>query len=417
MLALAPFAVPAADFSYSGYGTLGGALSDRGYTYQRFIDNRGTLKRDSVAGVQVDAKFFDTVGATVQARLAPALASDNRYEASIAWAFVTWRPSNDWLFRAGKQRIPLYLYSQNYDVGATYDFARLPTEMYSLVPNNDALSVSVTKTWATPAGEFVLDGYWGKTKNDLRSWRRDDIPGVQRSGAQFTEFDFTGGGIALAYKSQEQLFRIGVHRVDVERHDGLALASNYPFVALAPGVGYYQVDPALPGPGLTTVPRVSNTAVTFGAELGLPAQFRVVAEFARNWAPRTDFAPKGTRGYVALLRRFDRWTPYVTYASLRSTSAPLNLYAAVNDNRVPVSVPGALLLNASQRAGADQIFAFDQRSLAIGSSYSLSAKSKFKAELMRSHIGTVSYLVDAPSGTDIRNQDITVLSLSYSFVF
>lgn len=417
LLALTPFTVAAAEFSYSGYGTLGVAGSDRPYTYQRFIDDRGTLKRDSVAGIQVDAKFFDTVGATVQAKLAPASASDGRYEATISWAFLTWRPSNDWLFRAGKQRIPLYLYSQNYDVGATYDFARLPTEMYSLVPSNDALGVSVTRTWTTDVGDFVLDGYWGKSKNHFRSWRRDDIPGVQRSGALFTTLDFTGGGIVLAYKAQDHTFRIGVHRALVEQHNGQPLLANYPFVALAPGIGYYQVDESLPGPGLRTTPRVTDTAVTIGAEFGLSTEFRVVAEVARDWSSQTDFSPQGTRGYAALLRRFGKWTPYVSYAFMRSTSTALNIYSAVNGSRVPAAVPGSPLLNASQRAGADQIFAFDQRSVAIGTSYSLSPTSKLKAEVMSSHIGTVSNLVDAPPGSDIRNQSITVLSLSYSFVF
>jgi hypothetical protein len=84
---------------------------------------------------------------------------------------------------------------------------------------------------------------------------------------------------------------------------------------------------------------------------------------------------------------------------------------------VPTLVPGASLINASQRIGADQILAFDQRSLAIGTSYSLSATSKLKAELMHVRIGQVSSLVDAPPGSNIRNQSINVISLSYSVVF
>ena len=36
---------------------------------------------------------------------------------------------------------------------------------------------------------------------------------------------------------------------------------------------------------------------------------------------------------------------------------------------------------------------------------------------MRSHIGQMSSLVDAPPGGNIRNQNINVFSLSYNFVF
>jgi len=60
---------------------------------------------------------------------------------------------------------------------------------------------------------------------------------------------------------------------------------------------------------------------------------------------------------------------------------------------------------------------FDQRSLAIGTSYSLTPTSKLKAELMHVRIGQVSSLVDAPPGSNIRNQGINVISLSYSVVF
>ena len=116
----------AADYSLSGFGTLGYARSNQPYTYQRFIDDGGTLKRDSVAGLQMDARFNENFGATVQVLAAPATNSDRRYDATVAWAFLSWRPSNDWLVRAGKQRLPLYLYSQTYNVGVTYDFARLP---------------------------------------------------------------------------------------------------------------------------------------------------------------------------------------------------------------------------------------------------------------------------------------------------
>jgi hypothetical protein len=53
----------------------------------------------------------------------------------------------------------------------------------------------------------------------------------------------------------------------------------------------------------------------------------------------------------------------------------------------------------------------------VGTSYSFSATSKLKAEYMRTHIGQVSSLVDAPSGGNIRDQNINVYSLSYNFVF
>ena len=116
-----PSAILAADFSLSGFGTLGFAKSDKPYKYQRFVDDGGTFRRDSVAGIQLDAWLSPSVGATVQALASPSSNHDDRFDGTLAWAFVSWRPTNDWLVRVGKQRIPLYLYSQTYNVGTTYE--------------------------------------------------------------------------------------------------------------------------------------------------------------------------------------------------------------------------------------------------------------------------------------------------------
>lgn len=417
LFSLACLPALAADFSYSGYGTLGYARSDQPFTYQRFISDRGTVKVDSLVGLQLDASFANKFGATVQAKFAPSTTSDTSYQGSISWAFLTYRPTNDWLFRLGKQRIPLYLFSETYDVGATYDFARLPVEMYSIVPSNDATGLSVSKVWALEGGDLSLDGTWGVSKNEVRIWVRDTIPGAQSAGALFERFDLTGGGLVLSYKAASQVFRLGLFTAKLKLHSGQPLTSNYPFVQLAPSVGYYQTAPSLPGPGLQTVDSVTNTTLTVGADVTLPADFRVLAELADSRVPRSAYAPQGIRGYLSVLKRYGNWTPYATYSFMRSPSKSLDDYESVNSNRVPAALTGAAQINASQRAGADVIFAFQQQTLAAGTSYSFSATSKLKAEFSRTHVGAVSTLVDAPQGADIRNQNINVLTLSYSFVF
>lgn len=407
------------DISVSGFGTLGYAASNQPFGYQRFIDNKGTFKRDSLAGFQVDARYGSQFSATFQAKTAPATANDTQYEATVSWAFVAFRPNNDWLFRAGKQRIPLYLYSETYDVGATYDFARLPTEMYSLTPSNDFTGVSLGRTWKALDGDFSVDGLWGESKNDFRFWFRDGLPLALGQGASFVGLDFKGSGLVISYKARDQLFRMSIIRASIRprNRQGGGLPADFPFVALAPGIGYYQVDPSIPGPGVRTVDKVVNTTMTLGADVVLPAGLRFIGELGHSIVPESDLAPQGTRGYVSMLRKTGRWTPYLTYAFMRSPDRSLKLFEAINNNSVPAFIPSAALLNASQRAGADQVQVFDQSSWMVGTSYAFGATSKVKAEVMRSRIGRVSILVDAPPGSNIRHQSINVLSLSYSVVF
>jgi hypothetical protein len=415
---LVTLSAAAIDFSVSGFGTVGYARSDQSYGYQRFIDDSGTFWRDSVAGLQLDARFADKFGATVQFKLAPATSSDNEFTGTVSWAFLSWRPTDDWLFRAGKQRIPLYLYSQTVDVGVTYEFARLPTEMYSIIASNDFTGLSISKSWTLDRGELALDGYWGKASAYYRFWIRDNIPPVQNAGAVFAAENFNGGGLVLSYKRNEDTYRMGVHNVRFKTRNGdPPLTTTYPYVGLAPGIGYYQVDDSIPGPGVPVADSLTANVVTLGAEVDVGYGFRVIGEVARTVVPDTDISTASTRGYAALLRRIENWTPYVIYAFLRSRPAERTLYNNVNYNTVPDFVPGAGLINASQRTGADYLPAYDQHSWSVGTSYSFSATSKLKAEFMRSHIGQMSSLVDAPPGGNVRDQNINVFSLNYNFVF
>ncbi len=415
---LAISSVDAMEWSLSGFATLGSTRSNQAFTYDRFISDSGTLRRDSVFGLQADAQFGNGIGATIQIKGAPSSIDDSKYQSSVAWAFVSYRPSNDWLIRVGRQRMPLYLHSANFDVGVTHDFARLPTEMYSISPNNEIDGLSFSKSWSHERGETTLDGFWGGTNADVRLWARDNFSPLQAAGATFRRLSVVGGGLALSHRRGDDTFRLAYGSVMVARRDGNPIPVTFPLVSTPfPGVGYYQIDNSLPGPGIPGVDRIRIDSFILGADVDVGSGFRLVGEYARILNPTTDLSTQSKRGYASVLRRVEKWTPYVTYAFLKSDSRPLNLYRNVNGNVLPQLIPGAALINASQRIGADQILAFDQHSIAIGTSYALSPTSKLKAELMHVRIGQVSSLVDAPPGGNIRNQGINVLSLSYSVVF
>ena len=406
-----------ADYSISAYGTVGYSRSDQAFTYDQFIDNRGTFRHDTVAGVQLDSRLSNSFGATAQVVGQPASEGDRRYRAAVAWAFLSWRPSGDWLFRLGKQRIPLYLYSQTYNVGVTYDFVRPPIEMYSISPNNDYVGVSFGKTWNMDADEVSLEGNWGNTSIDSRVWTRDDIPGVQTAAASYRHLVAKGVAISLSYKRDDSTYRTGIYRSALVGRNGETIGVTFPFVTLMPGVGYYQLSSLLPGPGVPQIRQIDYSVLSLGADINVGSGFRVVGEFARSVSNKTDFNETANRGYMSLLKQFDRWTPYVFASAVKSAQGPLDLNRAVNSNTVPAFVPGAAFINASQRAAADQIRVQDQHSLAIGASYQITVTQKLKAELMRVRIGRVSSLVDSRSGMDVNSKSINVASMSYSFAF
>jgi hypothetical protein len=416
-LACAPLAARAQELSWSAFGTIGYARSDQPYRYERFIDNDGTIKRDSVLGVQVDAKLTNEIGATVQLKLAADNGSDRRYEAEATWAFLSYRPDNDWLFRVGKQRVPLYLYSETLDVGATYDFVRLPTEMYSLLPNNEGYAVSARRSLRLGDGDLTIDAYAGGYTEDVRIYLRDGVPGGQDAGSTFQKLAFRGGGLVLDYRIGDDRFRLSANRVNIRSADKSPLPRTFPFVSVAPGLGYYQVSDALPGPGVPTASSFINTTITVGADIALPLGAEVLGEFARSLTSGTKIGPQGNRGYLSLLEHIGKWTPYTTYAFVRSPQDQRDLYAAVEHAGLPPFVPGAASVNAAQRLGSDNVLVFHQSSWAAGLSYSFSATSKLKGEFLRTHVYDVSKFVDSPADETIAHRSFNVYSVAYSVVF
>ena len=410
-LALAlPLSASAVEMTWSGFGTLGYALSDQPYMYQRFINNQGTFKRDSILGAQLDLKLNPQWGATLQAKLARAEDSDSQWTPTLSWAFVSWRPLDDWLIRVGKFRLPLMLNTENADVGATFDLARLPIEVYSIAPTTDVTGVSISKTWLTERYDWTLEAYTGKAETFSRYYGREIRDPEPSPGSWFLPINMKSTGLVLTTKDIDNTFRIGIHQAEASRGDP-KIHGDIPYRQLAPGVGFYDLSTS------ARVDKVTIPVQTLGASVMLPASVRVTAEYARI---KVDSSSKGlTRwgAYLALSRRFGDWTPYLYYAKVKSPDATLEQYKAINGNTVPLSFPQASRLNASQKLTADVLSPYDQSTVALGTSYRVAANSLIKAEWSHTRTGVVSSFVDAPFGGDSAEQHINVFSLSYNFTF
>jgi opacity protein-like surface antigen len=405
---MAPHAAHAVDYTLSGFGTVGYAVSDQTYTYQRFIDSHGSFKRDTVLGAQLDARLSTEWSATVQATLAPSLRSDESWALTPSWAFVSWRPGNDWLVRLGKQRVPLYLNSENKDVGQTYDFMRLPAEVYAMAPTNDCNGLYVSHNWLPDLGEVTLDVFMGRGQMDVRTYSRDLGPNFLRANTNVA-------GAALTLRTDSATWRVGLDHAITRLRNGQDMTSAFPYQDLGFGMGYYAVDPRLGPAGRTA--SILNDVIMVGADVEVAPGWRVVSELARNIQRRTDVGFNSAGGYVAVLHKMDRFTPYVSLARLRSMGASLRVVQQL-DAAMVLPSPSFDQINAAQRIAADNVPVYDQTSVAIGTSYALTPQSKIKAEWLHTHIGKRSAMVDSDQGSGvISRQGINVLSVNYNFAF
>lgn len=401
---LAPALASAVDLRLSAFGTIGYARSDRDFTYLRYIDDRGTFKTDSLLGLQAEAQFSPQWGATVQGVASAPRTRDDGTEAKIRWAFLSWRPDNDWLLRFGRARPPIFFHTQNAEVGVTYDQARLPAEVYSLSPVYDFDGASVTRTWATSEAETTLDGYWGKADVKYRFHSEAAPP-----QPYFPE-RITVGGLIVSHSSGTVLLRAGAHHAKARSKAADPFADTFVATAVPfpPPLGGTLFVPT----GLTR--EFEIYVLTVGADWRY-GDWRLTSEYAQRIVPDLDIAFASKSAYATLSRRLGNWSPYVTYARLISEPEVRNVYKAISGAPVPLAVQGPpFFVPANAHAAhADRISIYDQYSTAVGASYGFSATSKLKLEWMRTKIGLASSLTDG----DARGKSVHVISMSYNFAF
>lgn len=388
----------ATDLNWSGFAEIGYVRSDQSYRYDRFVDEQGTLRRDSIIGAQLDAKFSPFLSAVVQASLAPTGQNDRRSAAGMPWAVLAWRPDNDLLVRIGKQRVPFYLNSENISVGAAYNAARLPVELYSVAPNRDFIGMSISKTVDTAAGEVSVDGYLGRGDLLFRLARSDPGPvgGPPVGPPQLIGVDrvkVNSSGLSFVLHRDEDLYRIGWH--------------------------HFRVPPASTDPERQQFGLVSWVWTT-GFSVGLPDQWRLTGEVARHHGGGPDADYNGASHYLTLEKKLGRWTPYVTVAELRS-GAPTSLppfqpglpRPAPPPNGPP---PGGGPTPPGSNFSADA--AFGQISASIGTSFTTDPDTKWKAEWTRVRSGFLSGLVPRPlDNNGPPRQFLNVFSLSWNRTF
>jgi len=399
----------AVDWTFSGFGTVGYAISDRDWSYQRHIDDNGTWWRDSLLGGQIDASFSPAWSATLQVTLTPSTRHDREWMSEVAWAFVSWRPDNDWQVRAGKQRISLFLNSENLNVGQTYALARLPVEVYALSPSNDFTGLSVTRAWQHGAGELSADVYAGRAQLSVRRHSSD-------LGSSYLATDTDVLGAGLTWRAPELTWRLGFHNARTQAANGQALPKSFPFVDLGGGMGYYRVSDELPGAvPVPTTRTIVNQVLNLAVEAELAPSWRVVGEFARVFQRRTSLGTDSAGAYIAVLHEMGKVTPYVLVARQQSMGGSRmiakRLHAAA-DNALDPS------LAVAQRAAAETaVQVYDQTSFGVGAAWAVGARSQLKAEWMHTRIGEGSYLIDSPRGQRVHDDSVQVWSLNYSFAF
>ena len=148
---------------FSGFARLVGGYLDAEDVHYAGYDDTISFGQHSLFALQTDVDLTETLSFTTQL-LAHASAAR---KSGLEWAYLTWRPSNSWNFKAGKMRTPFYLHSDTLDVGYTYPWIIPPQQVYTpyLFPDFTGLSAA----YQFNIGDFDIEAeaYWGNYKGKV----------------------------------------------------------------------------------------------------------------------------------------------------------------------------------------------------------------------------------------------------------
>lgn len=131
----------------------------------RGVGNSPRSGVDSNFGFQATAKFNDSFSATAQGLVRKN--ANDYYGAEMALAFLKFKASDDFTFRAGRIGTPIYMISDFRNVGYANTMIRPPSEVYRQVSNNSFDGVDVV--YQHSFGDTTLTAQFGvgnaKTKS------------------------------------------------------------------------------------------------------------------------------------------------------------------------------------------------------------------------------------------------------------
>ncbi|QBG36205.1 porin [Litorilituus sediminis] len=82
---------------------------------------------ESLFGIQFDADLMDGLSATAQI----VARGTEEWKPEFEWAYISYELNENWTLQAGKKRLPLFYYSDFYDVGYAYVWMRPSADNYT----------------------------------------------------------------------------------------------------------------------------------------------------------------------------------------------------------------------------------------------------------------------------------------------
>ena len=360
--------------TWSGYGTLGATSSNEeraDYLVDAFKPNgpghtdRISLKVDSRLGGQATVDLAPKLSAVVQVLVQQTY--DDTWRPVIEWANVKYQATDALSIRAGRVVLPIFMVTDSRLVGYANPWVRPPVEMYSMVPvtHNDGADLA----WRVPVAGVVnnVQVTFGRSNSHFPS-----ASGFDPGTAEARRIAAVNDSIEIGSFTGRVTY--GEARLTIAAYKPLFDAFRQ-FAAVGGGAIADRYD-------------IQDRRVTF-AGIGAtydPGEWFLMGEWARF--DTRSIVGKRSAGYVSGGVRFNKVTPYATYAKLKAESPH-------SDPGLPVALlPASLAPTAALLNGAlnRQLGALpEQSTVSIGARWDFMRSASLKLQWDRVEKGAGSY--------------------------
>jgi hypothetical protein len=256
--------------------------------------NHFSMRRDTRLGLGVSYKYSDRLDAFAQEIF---YRSRVGRESDLDLLVLNYHPSEFLTLRFGRESIPIFLYSEQSQIGVTYPWIEPPLDS---TPINPLRSIDgVRATYRSTVGKFQIQG-------DAYAGTGD---ATIHDGAGATTTDFTatirdGYGFNAEIESARAA------------NAGFRLRAGYFSGLVSIETQTKGAPTVVPGAGTTTTSFYNSydlgrtSFYSFGASFHL-GETELISEYALRLA-HTEITPRTAAFYVTILHHFGAWTPYFT---------------------------------------------------------------------------------------------------------
>ena len=392
---------PAASMlTFGGFGTLGVVHSD-----QPLADFTASSAEAQGAGhtrawsAAVDSLLAAQVGARITPQLSAVLQviaaqnADSSFSPHVEWAYVKYQFTPDCGVRVGRTNLDEFLLTDSRNIGFAYPWVRPPIELYNLVPVTNSDGIDFSYRLAVADGSNTIDASIGHAHyhypiSSSQSTVTSDVTEelllvdtIQRGAATLR---LSYGQAHLTFPTFDPLF-------DAFREFGPQ------------------------GVGIADLYDVNDRILTF---YGLSAAYEPGEWFLMAELGRIDshsVLGEATGWYVSSGRRFNRITPYTTYAQTRPNTSTRTSgldVAALPPSQTAVAVS----LNAELNTALATIAS--QRTVSLGARLDVTSSIDLKLQWDHTNLGANSqgWLTNLQPGFR-PGSSLTLISATLDFVF